>query len=198
MQIRATSPKPATTSHRNRQTRLVLDTDDFNTAFTDQQLLVQLLSFVVQTPTRESLENALTQGGFDLDVAEPETPDPLTRTAMKYQTLLDTSLSPEQAAYMLDTSEEEVLGQLEARSFYGVHTDEGWKLPRFQFEGNRPLPGIGEVIPLLHTELHPIAVRNWFTAPSTDLLVGDRELSPRQWLLEGRSADAVARLAIDL
>src|SRR5215217_5057518 len=210
MQIKATSPKAATTSHKNNVTWLVLDTDDYNTAYTgrqrtdplptfmDQDLLVILLSLVAKTPTPEPLKGALTEGGFDFEPMDPETVDPLRRTANKYQTLLDNSLNTEEAARILGTDVEGVARRLADRTLYGIQTKDGWKIPEFQFEDGELLPGLESVLPLLHEGLHPIAVQNWFTNPDPDLSIGGGSVSPRQWLLSGRDVANVARIALDL
>jgi hypothetical protein len=210
MQIRATSPKAVTTSHTNNLTLLVLDTNDFNTAYShrrrvdpssvvsDQELLFQLFSLVARTPAPEPLKYALAEGGFDFDPIDPKTADPLSRTASKYQTLLDNSLDTEEAAQILGTDVGGVERRLADRTLYGIRTKDGWKIPGFQFEGGDLLPGLENVLPLLHEELHPIAIQNWLTNPDPDLSVGGEPVSPRQWLLSGRGVANVARIAVDL
>ena len=99
---------------------------------------------------------------------------------------------------MLGVSVDDVMQRLANRTLYSVRTNDSWKIPGFQFEEGRPLPGLEEVLPLLHEELHPIAVYYWFTSPNVDLVVRDKQISPCQWLLGGRNVAAVARIAIDL
>ena len=74
------------------------------------------------------------------------------------------------------------------------------KIPIFQLEDGRLLPGLEEILAALPEELHPIAVCNWFMTPNVDLVPKDLEhpLSPREWLLAGRSPKTVAELAADL
>lgn len=208
-QIRATSPTAATTGDKNNLTWLVLDTHDYNTAFThqrvgpssmflDQELLFRLLSLVAQTPTPESPKDALIEGGFDFEPIDPETVDPLRRTAIKYQALLDNSSNTEEAARILGTDVEGVAQRLADRTLYGILTKDGWKIPDFQFEDGELLPGLESVLPVLHEELHPIAVQNWLANPDPDLSIGGKPVSPRQWLLSGRDVADVARIALDL
>jgi len=75
-----------------------------------------------------------------------------------------------------------------------------WRIPIFQFDGHRLLPGLEEVVPSLPRDFHPVAVYRWFTSPNPDLLPEDldRELSPREWLLAGYSPKIVAQLGVDL
>lgn len=148
-----------------------------------------------ERPIRDVLE----QSGLRFDTADLEDGnDPLTRTKAKYEALLDDSLSPLEASEVLGVSVDEIIQRLEDRSLYGIPVRGGWRIPDFQFEDGRLLPGIEEVLPLLHEELHPIAIRNWLANPNPDLLVGKEVVSPRQWLLSGRDVTVVSRLAIDL
>jgi len=208
--IGATSPKAVTTRGRSYLTRLVLDIDDYNTAFTrwpsidpsleyfDWESVIRWLSLVAQTRTTELRKDALAEGGSPFAPIDRETVDPLSVTAIKYQTMLDNSLNTEEAARILGMDAEGIVRRLTDRTLYGVPTKDGWKIPGFQFEDDEPLPGLESVLPLLHDDLHPIAVQNWFTSPNTDLLIRDEEVSPRQWLLSGRDPDDVARIAIDV
>jgi hypothetical protein len=154
--------------------------------------------FTFTTTAQTPLENALARGGFSFAPLDSETLSPFARTAAKYKTLLDNSLSTEETAEMLGTSVEEVMQRLANRMLYGVPSEDGLKVPQFQFEEGRVLPGFEEVLPLLDNDLHPVAVQNWFTNPNTDLLISDEAVSPREWLLSGRSTTDVARIAIDV
>src|SRR5215217_2769158 len=210
MRIKVTSPKAATTRHKNSLPWLVLDTEDYNTAYTsrrrtdpspaflDHDLLALLLSLVAKTPTPEPLKDALAEGGFDFTPLDAQTVDPLSGTANKYQTLLDNSLRTEEAAQILGTGVEGVEQRLAERTLYGIQTKDGWKIPEFQFADGELLPGLESVLPLLHEGLHPIALQNWFTNPDPDLSIGGGSVSPRQWLLSGRDVANVARIALDL
>jgi len=151
-----------------------------------------------QSLNAKRIADTLSGGGFVLDPAGLADHDPLPRTATKYNNLLDTSLSPQEASQMLGASVSKILQRLRNRTLYGKRTDDSWRIFSFQFEGERPLPGLEEVLPLLHEELHPIAVYNWFINPNIDLVVEGEPVSPRQWLLSGRDVAEVARIAIDV
>jgi len=205
---RATSPKARRTQGKNEISFFGLDAEDANTAvtpsvdFNEFHFVFSTLSATVPivfiTHTAKSLENALIRGGFSVEKREYEGADPQARTEAKYENLLNTSLNPDEVAQMVGLSVNDVLRQLDEGVLYGISTDNGWRVPTFQFEGNRPLPGLDEVLPLLHQELHPIAVSNWFANPNPDLLIGGTAVSPRQWLLSRHNPTAAARLAIDL
>ena len=142
---------------------------------------------------------ALERGGFSLDpVQYGGKDDPVARGVALYTALLASSLSVAEAAALLHVDPSRVRQRLAARTLYGVKESGGWRIPRFQFDGPRALPGIDAVLPRLDPGLHPVAVYNWFTEADPDLVVGDTPLSPRDWLRAGRPAGEVAAIAADL
>lgn len=153
--------------------------------------------YFVWTPAEQSMEDTPVRGGFGFDITGLEG-DPIARTEAKYEALLDDSLSPAEVSEMLGVNVDDVNQRLEARSLYGVPVGGSWRILDFQLEDGQLLPGIEEVLPLLHEELHPIAVYNWFVNPNVDLAAKGKSVSPRQWLISGRNVAAVARIAIDV
>jgi hypothetical protein len=143
---------------------------------------------------------ALRRGGFKLEPLSSESSNALARTTAEYAVLRDTSLSASETAQKLGVDPSRVRQLLAARKLYGLQIKGAWKVPVFQFEGNRLLPGLEEVVPALPKDLHPVGIYHWFTTANPDLATEefDRELSPREWLLTGRSPSAVAELAADL
>jgi hypothetical protein len=150
--------------------------------------------------------DALEKVGFDLRPRDLGKPDPLARTTAIYAAILEDSLSVKEAGRLLKVNESRVRQRLALeRSLYGVKVRSEWRVPRLQFERDRPIPGIEEVFPNLSPALHPVAVYSWFTTPNPDLELDSqgaqgkhRLLSPRAWLLLGNSPAAVAELATDL
>ena len=143
---------------------------------------------------------ALRRGGFELAPLSPGSSDALARTTAEYAVLRSTSLTAGEAAQKLGVDPSRVRQLLAARKIYGLQIRGAWKIPIFQFENDRLIPGLEEVVPALPQDLHPIAVYHWFTAPNPDLAPEEfeRELSPREWLLTGHSPRIVAELASDL
>jgi hypothetical protein len=146
---------------------------------------------------------ALEQGGFSLEPADLGTEDPLARTAAEYSALLKASLATAELAARLDVDPSRIRQRLTARppTLYGIRLESGWVIPEFQLDAGRLIPGIGEVVPRLDPELHPVTVLRWFTMPNPDLVSdehGGRALSPRDWLRLGLPAGPVAALAADL
>lgn len=152
----------------------------------------------------------LRNGGFDVNAGPLTQDDPIARASAAYSALLETALPIRAVATALGRNESRIRQRLLERSLYGIRRGRNWLLPLFQFQvedrqGTRAVratvPGIGQVLPALSPELHPVSVWRWFTSPSTELVdeaAADRPISPRDWLLAGRDPKAVADLARDL
>lgn len=146
---------------------------------------------------------ALEKGGFVLEPGNLESEDPLARTVAEYAALLKSSLSTAEAAQKLGVDPSRIRQRLTSNppTMYGIRVGSGWVVPEFQFEEGELIPGIGEVAARLDPELHPVSVLRWFTMPSPDLVadeLGERNLSPRDWLRLGLPVDAVVDLAANL
>lgn len=121
--------------------------------------------------------------------------DPLAQSIADYMALLDTSFSTSQAARFLKVDPSRIRQRLRERSLYGIEYDGERRLPRFQFERRKVVPGLLEVLAELPAQMSPLDVAEWFLSPNPDLEIGDRAISPRQWLLSGRAVAAVVALA---
>ncbi len=139
-------------------------------------------------------------GGFDLEPVDLGADDPLARAAALYSGLLKTSLDTAAAARYLRVDPSRIRQRLTSRppSLYGIRLEAGWRLPRFQFDGEELVPGFGEVVAQLDSELHPATIYSWFVLPNPDLVaerLAEEPLSPRDWLRHGFPPRAVAELA---
>ena len=126
--------------------------------------------------------------------------DPLIKSQAQYMALLEDSLSAAEAAKLLRVDVSRVRQRLRERSLFGIEYEGSWRLPRFQFERRRVIPGLAPVLKSLPSDLFPLDVVDWFVLPDSDLeLDGDAgPWSPRDWLLSGRPVEDVAILARDL
>jgi hypothetical protein len=90
--------------------------------------------------------------------------------------------------------------RLRERSLFGIEHEGSWRLPRFQFERRLVIPGLAQILKTLPPDLFPLDVVDWFVLPDSDLQLDSdtAPLSPREWLLSGRPAEAVVALARDL
>jgi excisionase family DNA binding protein len=158
----------------------------------------------VTDPGKEFSEEefiALEEGGLDLSPREEAGPDPLSRTAARYVALLASALTTREAAEVLEVGESRVRQRLGEGTLYGVKAGRENRLPAFQFEGGKEVPGIAQVLKRIDRSLHPVAVLNWYTLPNPDLFLDEEEarpVSPRQWLLSGGDPEVVVHLAEEL
>jgi predicted HTH domain antitoxin len=138
---------------------------------------------------------------------KPGDPDAFERTRVEYEQLLRDSLSLEQAAELLGMSVKHVRRRLHERTIYGVQYGRScpgpatsWHVLRFQFDGNKLVAGIEQVLPRIQPGAHPLGVQSWFTLPHPGLVVGEdeRSVSPLDWLRAGRSHEDVAQLAAEM
>ena len=143
---------------------------------------------------------ALRRGGFTMEPADPGAVSALARTAAEYAALRKTSFTAVETAQRLGVDPSRVRQLLAARKLYGLQIKGAWRIPAFQFDGERLLPGLDEVIPALPKDLHPVGIYHWFTEPNPDLSPdeGKQRMSPREWLLAGYPPRVVAELAADL
>jgi hypothetical protein len=123
--------------------------------------------------------------------------DPLAQSIADYMALLDTSLTTGQAAKYLRVDPSRIRQRLRERSLYGIAYDGEKRLPRFQFERRKVIPGLADVLTELPARLSPLDVAEWFLSPNPDLELEDRSapISPREWLLSGRAVESVVALA---
>ena len=182
-----------------------------------KNLVTMLAEAIEQLPPAPFLRNpleefssaeakSLANAGFDLRPKELGKEDPLARAMAIYAAILRYSLSVKEAGKLLKVNESRVRQRLALeRSLYGVKIRSEWRVPEFQFEKGKLIPGIEGVFSNLSPTLHPVAVYSWFTTPNPDLELAreryqgkPRLLSPREWLLLGNPPEAVVELAKDL
>ena len=98
---------------------------------------------------------------------------------------------------MLGVDVSRIRQRIRDRSLFGVEYEGEWRLPRFQFERKKVLPGLAEVLAALPPGLNPLDVAMWFLQPNIDLEADEEKpvLSPRAWLLRGGLPSTVVQLA---
>jgi hypothetical protein len=145
-------------------------------------------------------ESVLRSGGLEPEPLRVEERHLLYQATAEYADLLRDSCSVEQAARILGVNASRIRQRLTGspRTLYGIKYGKSWRIPRFQFQQRRLVPGIEPVISRLAEPLHPVAVCRWFTAPNHDLTVAARPVSPLEWLRSGNPPRAVADLAAQL
>jgi hypothetical protein len=123
--------------------------------------------------------------------------DPLAQSIADYMAMLDTSLTTLQAAKHLEVDPSRIRQRLRERSLYGIEYDGEKRLPLFQFERRKVIPGLAAILAELPKQLSPLDVAEWFLSPNPDLEIESRAepVSPRKWLLSGRPVERVVALA---
>ncbi|MBS0612210.1 MAG: hypothetical protein JSS24_03440 [Proteobacteria bacterium] len=163
----------------------------------NEPLLAQRSKQAAQALSAGEVRALQAVGLSTMPFAGEKTRDPLLRSIGDYMALLETSLTTAQAAKHLKVDVSRVRQRLRERSLYGIEYEREHRLPRFQFERGRALPGLADVLAALPAGLNPLDVAEWFLSPHPDLEAPghDEGMSPRQWLLAGRSIAAVTALA---
>jgi hypothetical protein len=141
----------------------------------------------------------------EAELREPrgDAPGAYERSRINYDILLAReSWSLAQAAKLLRVNPSRLRQRLSSanRTLYGIKDGRAWRIPKFQFSRGKLVRGIGEVLPRIRADAHPLAVRNWFTTPHQDLVVGasGRRITPLEWLSSGRSPADLAALAEEI
>ena len=111
-----------------------------------------------------------------------------------YEELIDRSLVGDQSvAACLEVDRSRVSQRVADRSLYSfVDISQQRCFPKWQFLGDKTLPGLKTVLVNLDPELHPLTVDRWFNRPDVDLLVDGAAVSPVTWLSSGGSPDTAA------
>jgi hypothetical protein len=119
-----------------------------------------------------------------------------------FQILLQDSLTVEQTATRLAVDASRIRQRLAASTLYGIKVGGEWRLPLFQFRPDgSPVPGIEAVTRAFASDLNPVAVWRWLTAPNVDLVSRagtPTALTPLEWLATGHAPDLAAALAAEL
>ena len=124
-----------------------------------------------------------------------------SRSQEKFRSLLRSSLSVAETARRLDLTDGRIRQLLLDGRLYGFKRDGGWRIPSFQFQDAKVVPGIGEINVKIRRNLSPLAVYNWFTTPNPDLRTAAEEeegFTPLEWLCAGHEPEQAASLAADL
>lgn len=180
-------------AHLNVTTETFLD--DVRDALQSIHRSGAMLDPASQLTTTEA--GILDAGGFDL--VPPHGPeDPISAAAAAFTALLASSIDVAAASRLLEVSPTRIRQMLGQRTLYGIRTGPNWRLPAFQFSDRGVIPGLSAVVRCLPVDLHPLAVERWLTAPSPDLELDGRPVSPLAWLRSGADPSRVADIAAEL
>ncbi|WP_344677475.1 DNA-binding protein [Saccharopolyspora taberi] len=138
---------------------------------------------------------ALTDAGLDLAPLADTELDPRARTVAEQAVLRDTALSVNQAAERIGVDSSRIRHRIGDRRLIGWKDRGGWRLPAWQFTDNDVLPGLESVLAAMPIDQPALVLANFMATPQEDLELGDRAVSPREWLMAGGSPQQVADLA---
>lgn len=106
--------------------------------------------------------------------------------------LVTTSITLSQAAHKLGIDEAQVRNEVADGALYACRFGDQTRLPGWQFaDDGQPVPGLRAVLAALPADLHPLSVNALMTLPREELVVEDRDLSPRDWLASDGDVAAV-------
>ncbi len=140
----------------------------------------------------------LERGGMDVSPLRAVEPDPIADTVGMHAALLADSASVAEASRLLGVDDSRVRQRLRARTLFGIREEDGWRIPRAQFQGEVEVRGLGRILATLRQELHPVSVWRWLILPNTELEVSGQHVSPLAWLRSGGDIDHVRSVAADL
>lgn len=176
------------------------------------EALETFASFLVATqlvvhadPERELTEaenRRLDEGGFPISQPDDEGDSGIevSTLAVAYARMCAQALTTKEAAALLQVQPSRIRQRLGERTLFGIEKDDHWVLPRFQFENDQIVPGIGKVLQVLDEALHSLTVERFFTTSQPELYAEEvgRDLTPCEWLQAGYDSAPVVRLARDL
>jgi hypothetical protein len=140
----------------------------------------------------------LRRGGLSVDADPGAYRRVIALSRAQERDLLEDGLTAAEAASVLNASEADIERRLGERRLLGGRLVGSWRLPRLQFGTNGLVPGVDTVISSAPADLPLLALANWLTSSNPDLEVGERAISPLEWLSAGHDVQTAARLASEL
>lgn len=134
----------------------------------------------------------------------PPGPDhPRTRYLAEAARLRADTMSVEEAAKLLGVNPSRIRQRLggKPRTLLGMKSGREWRVFRYQFDGDRLVPGLDRVIAAMPRDGDPVGDHNWLTLPSSELALDDEEdtlVSPLTWLRLGKDVDRLVEYASHL
>lgn len=110
------------------------------------------------------------------------------------------SLSVPDVAEMLGVDAGRIRHRVSDRSLYAFKVGRQLRLPRWQFTSGTPreaLPGLRTVLAAVDDDASPVELARFVSTPQADLDLAGTAVTPRDWLLAGRSAAAVRSILED-
>ena len=145
-------------------------------------------------PGLTEAEVGLLEGGF-----ETSSVDPRALVALELAAMMATAVSVNDMAGRTNWNTAQVQKLIKHGGLLAFPEADGYRIPAFQFGKNGELvPHLGDVLPELIPNVHPVGVLHWFTEPNPDLVceaTAYDAVSPREWLMRGLPSEPVRELA---
>jgi len=97
-------------------------------------------------------------------------------------------------AEILSVDRSRVSQRVSDRSLFFLEIADERYYPTWQFDGNKTVRGLKEVLAALALTDHPVTVDHWFQTPSVDLLIDNEPVSPLDWLRGGGDVQTAVNL----
>jgi excisionase family DNA binding protein len=138
----------------------------------------------------------LEAGGLSFDDADLHAAAAVAEIVADEAGCLASGLTVAQVAIQMGVSASRVRHLASDGGLRSVRTGRTLLLPAWQFDGEgRPLRGLRTVLAAMRPGEHPLAMQSFMATPQLDLEGVDGEpMTPREWLLSGGAAAAVAAL----
>lgn len=145
----------------------------------------------------EAQEEVLASAGMPPVEAVPLS-RPSARSRFEHERIHSTAYTTTEVAEMLDVTAGRIRQHAANRTLLTVKTRGNARFPRFQFTADGDvLPGWETVAPHFPRDAHPLAVEAFLGHVSEELEIGDRLVSPSEWLSTGGEPSVVADLVDD-
>jgi hypothetical protein len=173
-----------------------------------KEVLAAMMRLATTTPVGEAAkaghaltdqdEKVLREAGSLAQQPMPVGTRASTATTVSTLALVSDALTVKEAADLLGVTSGRIRQRITARSLLAFDAGGTWKLPTFQFDGNKVVRGLDRVVPALPPDAHPLVVHRFLTTPHPDLDVDGEPTTPLSWLIGGGDVEVVAGLAHDL
>ncbi|HLX36043.1 MAG TPA: helix-turn-helix domain-containing protein [Candidatus Limnocylindrales bacterium] len=160
-----------------------------------------------ETQLSEPERRDLVMAGLDLSPRRARDPVLLAAFAARYAALLADSEDVGQVAERLGVTRARVRQRALEHSLLAIREGDEWRFPVAQFDeststarpsSTAPIRGLPAVSMALPLDLHPVEAWRFLNEPNADLELGDRDVSPLDWLRSGGSPDPVVAIAREL
>ena len=152
-------------------------------------------------PLSKGEKKVLRDAGFpmkDLDIDLEKLMICQQQANSNYMNFLKSCLTVAKVAEILSQSEDKVSKMLVSNppKLLGLRFQSHWLLPENQFHCGRLIPNFEKVLGVLANPSEmAITVASWLGKPDVEFQVGEKILSPREWLILGRSLKPVLIMA---